>query len=690
MAEKKTFGFAWMKQSDILVALGVVLVVGMLIIPIPAWALDLAIAINLALSLGILLIVMYLSRGAELSVFPTLLLITTIFRLAINVSSTRLILLTGKNFDGQIIRAFGDFVVQNNYVVGFIVFLILIAVQFIVIIKGATRVSEVAARFTLDAMPGKQMSVDADLNAGLITEQEAIQRRKEIRQEVDFYGAMDGASKFVQGDVRVSLIITFINIIGGLIVGTTIQGLSFGQSFDIFFILTVGDGLSAQIPSLLLSSATGIIVTRAVSEQTLGQDIAEQLNMKPKAIIVTGGFILFLVFIPGFPKIPLLILGSGILAYGIFLNQRLGQAERSKLEEQTTPSGPESVVGLIQVEPIEIELGFNLIPFVDVQKGGDLLERVRLIRKTCALDLGLLVPPIRIRDNMRLKPNDYSIKIRGVQVGYASLMVKRLLGIPSPSVTQEIEGDDTVEPTFKTKAKWIDPENREKAENQGYSVVDPPSIIATHLTESIKRNSSDIIGRQEVQELLDNVKETHPVIVEEVLKVSNLGVIQKILQNLLHEQVSIRNLLSILEVIADHGERILNLDTLTEYVRQRLAKQISHQHMDEEGVIRIYALDPSLEKILEESLQEVDRNFVSTLDLEHIAQINAKLGDAMLEISKMGYPMIVLCSSVSRALLKQITERTLPGIVVLSYNEIVPEIRVEQMGVISLPQKSLV
>ena len=688
MAEKKAF--AWMQQSDVLIALGVVLVVGMLIIPIPAWVLDLTIAINLALSLGILLIVMYLSRGAELSVFPTLLLVTTIFRLAINVSSTRLILLTGKDFEGQIIRAFGDFVVQNNYVVGFIIFLILIAVQFIVIIKGATRVSEVAARFTLDAMPGKQMSVDADLNAGLITEQEAIQRRKEIRQEVDFYGAMDGASKFVQGDVRVGLIITLVNIIGGLIVGTVIQGLSLGEAFDIFFILTVGDGLSAQIPSLLLSSATGIIVTRAVSEQSLGKDIAEQLNMKPKAIMVTGGFILFLVLIPGFPKIPLLILGSGILAYGIFLNRHLSQEEKAKLEEQTTRHGPESVVGLIQVEPIEIELGFNLIPFVDVQKGGDLLERVRLIRKTCALDLGLLVPPIRIRDNMRLKPNDYSIKIRGVEVGHASLMVRRLLAIPSPSLTQEIEGEDTMEPTFKTKAKWIDPENREKAENQGYSVVDPPSIIATHLTESIKRNSSDILGRQEVQELLDSVKETQPAVVEEVLKVSNLGVIQKILQNLLHEQVSIRNLLSILEVIADHGERILNLDTLTEYVRQRLAKQISHQHMDEEGVLRVYALDPGLEKILEESLQEVDRNFVSTLDLDHIAQINAKLGDAMLEISKEGYPMIILCSSASRALLKQVTERTLPGIVVLSYNEIVPEIRVEQRGVIALPHESLV
>ncbi len=677
----------WLKSSDYLIAVGVVLIIGMLIIPVPAFVLDVTIALNLALSLGVLLIVMYVSRGSEFSVFPTLLLITTIFRLAINVSSTRLILLEGDKFDGEIIKAFGEFVVQNNYVVGLIIFLILIAVQFIVIIKGATRVSEVAARFTLDAMPGKQMSIDADLNAGLITEQEAVKRRKEIREEVDFYGAMDGASKFVQGDVRVGLLITLINIVGGLIVGSVYHGLSLGQSFDVFFILTVGDGLSAQLPSLMLSTATGVIVTRAVSEQSLGKDIAKQLNLKPKAILITGAFLIFLSLLPAFPFLILFLLGAAISIYGFFLN-RMVEKETKEEEEETmrleTPSGPESVVGLINVEPIEIEIGFNLVPFVDVEQGGDLLDRVKLIRKTCALDLGLLVPPIRIRDNMKLRPSDYAIKIRGVDIGKGNLRVKKLLAIPSIGVTEEIEGEDTIEPAFKTKAKWINEEDRERAESLGYSVVDPPSIIATHLTESIKRNSSDILGRQEVKQLLDSVKENYPAVVEEALKAANLGKIQKVLQYLLKEQVSIRNMVSILEVIADYGERIHNMDTLSEYVRQKLAKQISHQYMDEEDIVRVYTLDPDLERKLEDSLQETDEGYVSTLDIDTINQVVSRLSEEMARVSSEGYQLIVLTSSGSRPLLKNITERSLPGLVVLSYNEIVAQASVEQLGIISI------
>lgn len=678
---------SFLKQTDLLLAAGVVIIIGMLIIPIPTVLLDVAIAINVAISLGVLLIVMYITRGSELSVFPTLLLITTVFRLAINVSSTRLILSEGKDFDGQIIKAFGDFVVQGNHVIGFIIFLVLIAVQFIVIIKGATRVSEVAARFTLDAMPGKQMSIDADLNAGLITEQEAVQRRKEIREEVDFYGAMDGASKFVQGDVRVGLLITFINIIGGLIVGAMYHSMSLSESFDHYFILTVGDGLSAQIPSLLLSTATGIIVTRAVSEKSLGQDIASQLTLKPKAIIVTGAFLLALALLPGFPKIPLILIGGIILAYGIYLTKYLEEKEKEEEEEikkAEAPTGPENVVSLINVEPIEIEIGFNLVPFVDAEQGGDLLDRVKLIRKTCALDLGLLVPPIRIRDNMKLRPSDYSIKIKGVEVGKGSLRVKKLLAIPSIGVSDEIEGEETLEPAFKTKAKWISEEDREKAESTGYSVVDPPSIIATHLTEVIKRNSNDILGRQEVKQLLDNVKENYSAVVEDALKSSNLGTIQKVLQNLLKEQISIRNMVSILEVVADYGDRIHNIDLLTEYVRQKLAKQISYQYMDEEDSMKVYTLDPELERTLADSLQETDEGFISTLDVETMNVVISKLSEEMMKVSELGLQFIVLCSSEIRPLVKSMTERHLPGLVVLSYSEIVPQVNIEQLGIVSL------
>ncbi len=677
----------WMQYSDILIAIGIVTIIGMLIIPIPAVILDISISINLAISLGVLLIVMYVKKGSELSIFPTLLLITTIFRLAINISSTRLILLEGKQFDGKIIRAFGDFVVQNNYVVGAIIFLILVAVQFIVIIKGATRVSEVAARFTLDAMPGKQMAVDADLNNGLITEEEAIKRRKEIREEVDFYGAMDGASKFVQGDVRVGLLITLINIVGGLIVGTTMQNMSLGDAFKEFFLLTVGDGLSAQIPSLLISTATGIIVTRSVSENSLGKDIAKQMNLKPKAIIITGAFLLFLAILPGFPKIPLIVIGASILAYGIYLYRYMEAEEKRDQEKHRKaehPTGPENVVNLINVEPIEIEIGFNLVPFVDAEQGGDLLDRVKLIRKTCALDLGLLVPPIRIRDNMKLRPSDYTIKIKGVEVGKGSLRVKKLLAIPSLGISGEIEGEDTIEPAFKTKAKWINEEDREKAESVGYSVVDPPSIIATHLTEAIKRNSGDILGRQEVKQLLDSVKENYPAVVDEALKATNLGTVQKVLQSLLKEQVSIRNMVTILEVIADYGDRITNIDTLSSYVRQHLAKQISHQYMDENDVLRAFTLDPELEKVFEDSMQETDQGFVSTLDINAINKFINRVSEDMTRVSEMGYQMIVLCSSPSRILVKNITERNLPSLVALSYNEIIPQAKVEQLGMITI------
>ena len=690
MSNRSGMLYDWMRRSDLLLVIGVVVIIGMLIIPIPAVLLDVAIGLNLAGSLVILLMVLYVGRGSDLSIFPSLLLITTLFRLAINVSSTRLILLKGKEFDGEIIKAFGDFVVQNNYIVGFIIFLILIAVQFIVIIKGATRVAEVAARFTLDALPGKQMSIDADLNSGLITEKEALKRRNEVRKEVDFYGSMDGASKFVQGDVRVGLIITLINLLGGLIVGATMQGLSLGEAFDVFFILTVGDGLSAQIPSLLLSTATGIIVTRAVSEKSLGEDMLSQLNLQPKAMIVSGGFILALAILPGFPKIALILIGGGVMAYGIYINRYVDRKELGEEEEVEVgkESIPEDVVGLINVEAIEIEIGFGLVPLVDKDRGGDLLDRVKLIRRTCALDLGLLVPPIRIRDNMKLKPSDYMIKIRGVGVGRGSVRVKGLLAIPSIGVSVGLEGEETVEPAFGTRAIWIKEEKKDEAEGLGYSVVDSPSIVATHLTECIKKNTEDILGRQEVKQLLDNVREVNGTVVEEVLKVSNIGMVQKILHNLLREGVSIRNMVSILEVISDYGERVRNGDRMTEYVRQKLSKQISDQYTDEEGVMRVYTLDRGLEKELEDSIEEGEEGYVSTLGVGVMNELNGKIMEGLKEVSRLGYPMVILTSSQARGLLKKVTDRQIEGLVVISYHEVVKGVKLEQLGVIQIERET--
>ncbi|HQL83196.1 MAG TPA: flagellar biosynthesis protein FlhA, partial [Spirochaetota bacterium] len=510
MAERARGGFAslfentqWMQKSDILMGIGVVSVVVMLIIPLPTFLLDFLLAISIMSGLLILMIVMFIGRTFDFSIFPSLLLITTVFRLALNVSSTRLILLQGAAFDGKIIRAFGEFVVGGNYVVGFIIFIILVAVQFIVITKGATRTAEVAARFTLDAMPGKQMSIDSDLSNGLITEDEARKRREEIRKEADFYGAMDGASKFVQGDVKVAIVITFINIIGGFIIGMVMRGESFDVAIKTYTLLTIGEGLVAQVPSLLITTATGIIVTRAVSQENMGKDMANQLGSQPRALLITAATLGVAIIIPGFPKIALLILSLGLGALGYVLIQSQGE-ERQKVEKKEKEAAlkehkPEEVTQLVQVDPLEVEIGYNLIPLVDPEQGGTLLERITNIRRRSALDMGLIVPPIRIRDNMELAPEAYSILIKGVDVGRGSLQVDKLMAMDSGEVTEKIDGQEFTEPVFGLKAIWIKTDARDLAESRGYTVVDCPTIIATHLTEIIKRHADEILGRQEVQ-----------------------------------------------------------------------------------------------------------------------------------------------------------------------------------------------
>ncbi|MGL4369180.1 MAG: flagellar biosynthesis protein FlhA, partial [Spirochaetota bacterium] len=599
---------SWMGKSDILLGIGVISIVSMLVIPMPTFLLDFFLSISVMSGILILLIVMYVPRSFDFSIFPTLLLITTVFRLALNVSSTRLILLEGSAFDGKLIRAFGEFVVGGNYVVGFIVFIILVAVQFIVITKGATRTAEVAARFTLDAMPGKQMSIDSDLSNGIITEEEAKRRRKDLQKEADFYGSMDGASKFVQGDVKVGILITIINVIGGFIIGMAIRGESFDVAIKTYTLLSIGDGLVTQIPSLMITTATGIIVTRAVSdEKSLGADLAKQFSAQPRALLVTAGALAVMAIIPGFPTIQILLLavGMGSLGYILVRNQKDADVkEKTKVEQgQAREKKPESVMPLVGVDPLEVEIGYSLIPLVDPEQGGTLLDRITNIRRMSAINMGLIVPPIRIRDNMELDSNQYSILIKGVEVGVGMLQTGKLMAMDSGEVTEKIEGTEFTEPAFGLTAIWIDAEKRDVAERRGYTVVDSPTIIATHLTEIIKAHAAEILGRQEVQQLIDNIKADYPAVVDDLLgsKRLSLGSIQKVLQNLLRERISIRNMVSIMETLANYSEHTVDPNMLTEYVRAALARQICRDYAGQGNTLSVITVDPEIESIIRSS-----------------------------------------------------------------------------------------
>ena len=612
MAREGTFpsltrDLAWMQNTDILLGLGVITILVMLVIPLPTFLLDFLMAISIMIGMLTLMVVMFIQRSFDFSIFPSLLLVSTVFRLALNVSSTRLILLQGSAFDGKIIKTFGSFVVGGNYVVGFIIFIILVAVQFIVITKGATRTAEVAARFTLDAMPGKQMSIDSDFSNGIITEEEAIRRRNEIRKEADFYGSMDGASKFVQGDVKVGIIITIINIIGGFIIGMVMRGENFDVALRTYTILTIGDGLVNQIPSLLITTATGIIVTRAVSDENLGKDLAIQLGSQPRALFITAGAIGASILIPGFPKVSIILIAAVLATLAYLLQQSMEEGElKAKQEEKEAlkERKPESVLPLIQVDPLEVEIGYSLISLVDPEQGGTLLDRITNIRRRSALDMGLIVPPIRIRDNMELEPNSYSILIKGVEVGTGTLQVGKLMAMDPGDVKERIEGEEFVEPVFGLKAIWIDPENRDIAERRGYTVVDCPTVIATHLTEIIRRHADEILGRQEVQQLIDNIRNDYPAVVDELIteKKMTLGEIQKVLQNLLREKVSIRNMVTILETLASYSDHTKDMGLLTEYVRVLLSKQICKRYVDKNNTLSVITVDPEIENMISSSI----------------------------------------------------------------------------------------
>lgn len=675
----------WMQRSDILMGIGVISVVAMLVIPLPTFLLDFLMALSVMLGLLTLMVVMFVQRSFDFSVFPSLLLVSTVFRLALNVSSTRLILLNGAAFDGKIVRTFGDFVVGGNYVVGFIIFIILVAVQFMVITKGATRTAEVAARFTLDAMPGKQMSIDMDLSNGIISEDEARNKRESIQKEADFYGAMDGASKFVQGDVKVGIIITLINVIGGFIVGMTMRGESFDTAVQTYTLLTIGDGLVSQIPSLLITTATGIIVTRAVSNENLGKDLSEQLSSQPRALYIASGALAASALIPGFPKIPVLLIAAAVAGMAFSLSQE--QEESRELEEAKKQEAamkdhkPEDVIPLIQVDPLEVEIGYNLIPLVDPEQGGTLLDRITNIRRRSALDMGLIVPPIRIRDNMDLEPQDYSVLIKGVEVGHGALQVGRLMAMDPGTVIDRIEGNEFQEPVFNLQAIWIDAETRDTAEARGYTVVDPPTMIATHLTELIKRHADEILGRQEVKKLMDNVEKDYPAVVEDVKENLSLGEIQAVLQNLLRERVSIRNMVTILETLASYSRYSKDPNVLTEYARQGLGRQITAEYLQDNSIY-VVTVDPQIEQVIQSGIHDDPvQGQMLVLDPDTQDAVIQSLMGAYEKASAAGMSPVFLVSPVIRSAVFAMLERVM-GVApaVLSYNEIQSNVGVQNVA----------
>ena len=689
---------------DIAVAFTVILMVLMFIIPLPTVLLDFFMALNLTFSLVVLLIVLFTARATDFSVFPSLLLLSTIFGLVLNVSSTRLILSKGEAFDGAMIRAFSSFVIgasgSQGLVIGFVIFIILIAVQAFVITKGAKRVAEVSARFKLDSHPTKSMSIDAEYNAGIITDEEARQKKAQLQREDDFYGAMDGANQFVSGNVKVGIFITVINVIAGLIIGMVFRQEPFSNALRTYTTLTIGDGLLAQLPSLFLSVATGLLVTRMIDEGAFGQDIKKQFSQIGWIYFVAAGTLAIMGVLPGFPHVVLFIIAF-VLA---FVGWRILKAEQlykqTAKEKQATQkqggqqrggSGGEPAQGeiapIVPLDPLSLELGYALIPLVDKDKGAELLERITRIRREAALDLGLVAPRIRIIDNMRLEPSEYCFKIKGVEVARGKIRMGWYLGINPGGVSEEIPGERTVDPTFGLPAVWISEENRDRAERAGYTVVDPPAIIATHLTEVIKKHAAEILGRQEVQGIMDALRKDYPAVIDEAAKVCSLGEVQKVLQGLLREQVSIRNTIVILETLADFRPITSDVSLLVEKVRQALGRQICLQYADENKTLHVLTIEPSLaQKIVESRIDTVNGPMAALEPSEQRMWIRSLI-QAVTTVQKNGFLPIVLAPEASaRILIKNSTDREIPDLVVLSIPEISKDIQVEVIGEIKLEQ----
>jgi flagellar biosynthesis protein FlhA len=686
--------------GDVLLPIGVVGLLLLMLLPLPPFMLDLFLSFSITLAMLILLVTMHSGRPAEFSVFPSVVLLTTLFRLALNIASTRAILLHGAEGPaaaGEVIRVFGEFVVGGNFAVGIVVFSILVIINFVVITKGATRIAEVAARFTLDAMPGRQMSIDADLNAGIIDEGEARKRREMIAQEADFYGSMDGASKFVRGDAIAALLIIFINVLGGLGIGVLDHGMSVVDAAKRFTLLTVGDAIIAQIPALIMSTAAGIIITRVSTETSLGRDLTEQIFFNPQLVAAVASMLIFLGLLPGLPHVAFLLLGAMTagLAYVLFQRKQEMAAAASRPQastegkaDKTETSATESVDTVAPPDLLELHVGYGLVPFVDHAQGGELLERIRAIRKQTALDMGFVVPAVHIRDNLQLKPHEYGILLKGIQIAKGELVPRHLLAINPGHARKGLEGKPGQDPCFGLPAVWIAPTEKERAQMEGYTVVDGPAIIATHLTELIKTNGHELLGRQEAQNLLDNLAKTYPKVVDELIPTQlSLGVVVRILRNLLRERVSIRDLRTILETVADYTTVSKDPDTLTEYARQNLSRTISTQYANADGFVHVVSLDPMLDRRLTEVIKPSGGN-QEGLSPGLFNQVIGAVRQAVERVVGQGYQPIVLCSQSIRSQLYRLVSPGVHALAVLSPNELDPKTKIQAIEVVRLPHEA--
>jgi flagellar biosynthesis protein FlhA len=671
----------------------ILLAILLILFPLPTWLLDMMLIVNISLSLIVLLTTMYIKESLEFSIFPSMLLITTLFRLSLNISSTRLILGNGGNA-GHVIKSFGEFVIGGNAIVGFIIFILIVIVQFIVITKGAERVAEVSARFTLDAMPGKQMAIDADLNSGLIDEATAKLRRKKIEQEADFFGAMDGASKFVKGDAIFSIIAAFVNLIGGAIIGM-MNGGSFMDVMSTYSIATVGDGLVSQIPALLISTAMGMIVTRSASEGSLNSDIKNQFASQPMVLIITGVVISLMFLVPGFHMPQMLVIGALLIGLGIMLmrSQKVALAEagakelsdaQAEISEMEYYKDIDNVYKLLAVEPIEMEFGYSLIPLVDEASGGKFIERVVIFRKQFALEMGMVFPSVRMRDNQHINPNQYVIKIKGETVAEGEILADHYLALDSGGVTQEIEGIDTIEPAFHIPAKWISEDKKVMADIAGYTLIDPTSVMITHLSEVIKAHAHELLTRQDIKTMLDKLKQSNPSLVEDIVpNVVSVAYLQKILGNLLKEGVPIRDLETILETLSDYASTLKDTDVTTEYVRQALKRTITRKFSDA-GQIRVFTLDTDLENKIVSSMKKSDQGSYLAMDPETIHKIVTAFQSQYEKVKEVIPSPIVLSSPIVRIYFKRLIDQFVPNVIVLSFNEIDNTVQIQSLGNISL------
>lgn len=675
------------KSSNTVLAVGIAGILLVMMIPMHPFALDILLSFSITFALIILLLSIYTPKPTDFSVFPSILLIATLLRLSLNVASTRLILLHGNEGPGaagQVIKAFGSFVVGGNYVVGFIVFLVLVLINFIVITKGATRIAEVAARFTLDAMPGKQMSIDADLNAGVITDTEARNRRLEIGLESKFYGAMDGASKFVRGDAIAGIIIAMINILGGLIVGVLQQGMPVADAARVYTLLTVGDGLVTQIPALIVSTAAGMLISRSTASSDLGKEIGRQLFSQPKVIATASVILLVFGLIPGMPKVSFLTISliAGVIAYRIFKSTKKIEDVKEKPQPEAVE---ESIEALLPLDSLELEMGYSLIPLVDAEQGGELLERIKGLRRQMAVEMGFVMPPIHIRDNLQIKPGEYVVKLKGVEIAGGEIHMGKYLAITAGNKGAKVTGIEAKEPAFGLPAVWIDEKEKESVQAKGFVVVDPASVITTHLTEIVKTHADELLGRQEVQSLLDSLAVSHPKVIEELIpNIVPLGTLQKVLQRLLKERISVRDLLTILEILADYVPLTKNVDMLTGYARQALARMITKEYKDADGNITVVMVSPDIEDKINKSVQHTEYESFVTADPTLIQEVVGNLKKFIKIFSDKGLPPVILCSPNVRGYLSKILEKFFPNIAVLSHNEIVRDVNIKSLGMLAV------